>query len=55
MAEIPEKQQPPNAAVFPANQANKGYSTGTTAPNVVNVVPQPVAVTGQQYRDQCKS
>ena len=55
MAEIPEKQQPPNAAVFPANQANQGYPTGTTAPNAVNVLPQPVAVTGQQYRDQCKS
>jgi hypothetical protein len=52
MAENSEKQQPPDAD--PANQANQGYPASTTAPNVVNDVPQPVAVTGQQYRDQCK-
>ena len=52
MAEISEKQQPPDAAVFPANQGN---TARTTAPNVANVVPQPLAVTGQQYRDQCKN
>ena len=46
------EKQPP---VYPANQANQGYPTGNMAPNVVHVVPQPAAVTGQQYRDQCKS
>lgn len=45
MADISEKQQPP---VYPANP-NQGY------PTVVNVVPpQSAAVTGQEYRDQCK-
>lgn len=56
MAEISEKQQLPDAAVYPANQANQGYPAGAMAPNVVHVVSQPqtAAVTGQQYRDQCK-
>ena len=49
MAEVSEKQPP-----YPANQG-PGYPAGTMAPNVVNVVPQPVATTGQQYRDQCNS
>ena len=58
MANISEKQQPPtgNPAVYPTNQANQGYyPAGNQPPTVVNVVPQPLAVTGQQYRDQCKS
>ena len=71
MAEISEKQQPPvypaNPQGYPVNPgypanptqgypANPGYPAGTPAPQVVNVLPQPVnaAVTGQQYRDQCK-
>ena len=36
---------------YPASQ---GYPAVNQAPNVVNVLPQPLAVTGQQYRDQCK-
>ena len=52
MADYSEKQQPP---VYPAANSNPNQGYDTMAPNIVNVVPpQSVAVTGQQYRDQCK-